>query len=62
MSNVLALKLVASKADIPEATDEPELELNARALLVLSIDVKALDKMVERIQIQVHALAKRHGV
>ena len=36
--------------------------LTERALLVLVLDISELHEMVERIRVQVHTLAKRHGI
>jgi hypothetical protein len=39
---------------------EPDLDLTARALLVLGTDINNALEMVQRIQIQVRALSRRH--
>lgn len=36
--------------------------LTERALLVLVLDISELHETVERIRVQVHTLAKRHGI
>ena len=51
-----------SKSPNDRRQNEHETDITERVLLSLVFDVSLLDESVQRIKVQVHALAKEHGI
>lgn len=54
--------LKSSQHDLKKTSPVIETDFTERVLMSLLFDVSKLDKSVERIKVQVYALAREHGI